>query len=247
MSRPQAHEGSRIVVLIGPGLTRASGVPDLDRFDEPDTTFLDRKVSEIACLPNWNADPESVRCLYDDQRSLVAAVMPNPGHDSLARLQHVLGPRRCTLVTLNVYGLLEKAAAHEVVEMRGSLWRLRCQDNLDHPKVGVFGAQSRTAKCAVCHAPLRPDVVWNGEPALHMAKVLHALDECDFFMSVGSKGYKEPALTFIHRARAAGAQCIEVNTRPHSEPSPFDQVIAKPAEQALPEVFGDWLGDEVNR
>lgn len=244
MSQPRAHEGSRIVVLAGPGLDRASGIPLVVGVE--DGNWQGVPLGTIGTAERWAADPEFVMRFYDEQRIACAQVLPNDGHESLARLQHVLGPRRCMLVSQSVRGLLIKAAAHEVIEMRGSLYRLRCEAVAEHPRVGVFGAQNRSSSCAVCGATLRPDIQWPGEPLQHLDVIHEALDHCDFFMAVGTKGYREPALSMVSRARAAGARCIEVNPNPHDEPSPFDTVIAKPAEQALPEVFGDWLGDEVS-
>lgn len=240
MSQPRAHEGTRIVVLAGPGLDRASAIPDL----RGESRWEGVPVKDIGDQALWNQDPEFVMRFYNELRISCAQLLPNEGHDSLVRLQHVLGARRCTLVTHSVQGLLIKAAAHEVQEIRGSIFRLRCEADPTHPRVGVFGAQNPGQHCATCGSRLRPAIVWKGEPDHHQEAVSNAIDACDFFMAVGTKAYRQPATWMLERARAAGAHLIEVNVNPHSEPSPFDTVIAKPAEEALPEVFGEWLGDE---
>jgi len=239
MTQPRADEGTRVVVLSGAGLSRASGVPT---FRDADGLWEGHRIEEVATPEAWFANRERVRTFYDQRRIACAQVLPNPGHDALARLQHALGVKRCTLVTQNIDGLLQKAAAADVVEMHGSLWRLRCEADPRHPLIGVYGAQSREARCAICDALLRPDVVWFGELPAEMERIHEAVSTCDVFMSVGTSGVVYPAAGLVSMAKSCGARTVEVNPEPSG--GPFDEVIHERSEDALPRLIGRWLNED---
>ena len=239
MTQPRADEGTRVVVLSGAGLSQASGVPP---FRDADGLWEGHQIERVATPEAWFADRELVRTFYDQRRISCAQVLPNPGHDALSRLQHALGVKRCTLVTQNIDGLLQKAAAADVIEMHGSLWRLRCEADHGHPLIGVYGAQSRDAKCSICQALLRPDVVWFGEQPSEMDRIQEAVATCDVFMSVGTSGVVYPAAGLASAAKSAGARTVEVNPNPSG--GPFDEVIHERAEKALPRLIGRWLNED---
>jgi NAD-dependent deacetylase len=227
---------SRIVVLSGAGLSKASGIPT---FRDADGLWEGYRVEEVATPEAWVRDAELVRNFYDVRRVNCTHVLPNAGHEALARLQHRLGPDRVTLVTQNIDGLLQKAGAADVIEMHGSLFRLRCEHDGRHPMVQVAGAQSRTARCARCGGRLRPAVVWFGEEPVEMDRILDAISRCDTFVSVGTSGVVYPAAGFASIARRFGKHTIEVN--PITTGAVFDEVIAEPAEEALPRLVDRWL------
>lgn len=239
MTGPRAHEGTRVVVLSGAGLSKASGVPT---FRDADGLWEGHAVEDVATPEAWLRDRTLVRRFYDGRRIACASVLPNEGHAALARLQHALGTQRCTLITQNIDGLLQKAGAADVIEMHGSLWRLRCEASPHHPSVGVFGAQNPEARCALCHALLRPDVVWFGEMPYDLDRIEAAVTRCDVFLSVGTSGLVYPAAGLVRLAKAAGARCIEINPVPSG--GSFDEVVAEPAETALPRFVGQWLDEE---
>ena len=231
-------ENRHIVVLSGAGLSAASGVPT---FRDADGLWEGHRFEDVATPEAWFRNREMVRRFYDERRINCASVLPNPGHEALARLQHLLGPKQVTLVTQNVDGLLEKAGAHDVIEMHGSLFRLKCEADDDHPRIGVFGPQRREAVCAVCGAALRPDVVWFGEVPVYMDRIEAALMRCELFVSVGTSGFVYPAAGFSQAARRLGAHCIEVNPKPSG--AMFDEVHAEGSETALPRLVSQWLGE----
>lgn len=236
MSAPLPAD-ARVVVLSGAGLSRASGIPT---FRDADGLWEGHRIEEVATPEAWWADPERVRRFYDGRRVGCAAAAPNPAHAALARLQAALGPERVVLVTQNIDGLLQRAGAADVIEMHGSLFRLRCERDEAHPWVAVEGAQTRTGTCA-CGGRLRPAVVWFGEVPRHMERILGAVYRCDRFLSVGTSGQVYPAAGLVAVARQAGARCVEVNPVP-TRPA-FDEVIAAPAEVAVPALVAAWLGE----
>lgn len=228
----------RVVVLSGAGLSKASGIPT---FRDADGLWRGNRPEQLATPEAWRRDPDNVRAFYDHRRVHCAQVLPNPAHEALSRLQHALGVKRVTLVTQNVDGLLEKAGAVETIEMHGSLWRLRCEASVDHPRVGVYGAQDPNRRCALCKAKMRPDVVWFGEVPEHLDRIASAVQSCDVFVSVGTSGVVYPAAGLVDVARDHGAWCVEVNPEPSG--GRFDEVFAGNAEDVLPELVARWLDE----
>ncbi len=226
----------RVVILSGAGLSAASGVPT---FRGPGGLWEGHRATDLATPEAWAADAELVRRFYDMRRELVEGVVPNPGHDALVRLQQAWGPKRCFLVTQNVDGLLGIAGADEVVEMHGSLRRLKCERSDACPRVAVTGLQDRDRACADCGGRLRPDVVWFGEMPYAMETIYSMLAACTVFVNVGTSGVVYPAAGFSSGARSVGAVCIEINPDPAG--GPFKHVLAEGAETALPRIVDDWL------
>jgi NAD-dependent deacetylase len=239
MSVPRAYEGTRVVVVSGGGLSKASSVPA----SAQDGRFRGLPITDITTPRMWADDPELVRCWFDERRMALAPVLPNPAHEALARMQHALRAKRCTLVTRNRDGLLQKASAEDVLEMHGSLFRLRCSDHDQHPRVGVFGRQPRGRCCAVCGASLRPDVVLVGEEPQELDRIRAAVRACDVFMTVGASADSPLMRELVALARESDARCIDVNLQPENSEL-FDEVLAEPAEEAIPRLVGRWLGEE---
>lgn len=226
----------RIVVLSGAGLSAASGLPT---FRDADGLWEGHDVTEVATPTAWRRDPALVRRFYDERRVAAGNVVPNAGHHALVALQRAMGPDRCVLVTQNVDGLLGRAGAIHVVEMHGSLWRLRCEAADRHPILSVSGVQDPDARCTRCDRLLRPAIVWFGEVPNHLDRIAAAVAACDVFVSVGTSGVVYPAAGFGGHASRHGARTLEVNPVP-SGAWWVDEVVPEPAEVALPRLVAGW-------
>jgi NAD-dependent deacetylase len=230
---------SRVVILSGAGLSRASGIPT---FRDADGLWEGHDVQEVATPEAWFRDAETVRRFYDERRTACATVHPNPGHIALARLQQEWGPERVILITQNIDGLITTAGAEHVLEMHGTLHLLRCEISTGHPRVRVYGAQDPDEKCATCGGAMRPDIVWFGEMPYAMDRIGLATARSTTFLSVGTSGVVYPAAALASRASARGAYCLEVNPEPSG--GPFDRVIAQTSEDSLPGLVDAWIRGE---
>lgn len=235
---PGTRAPAGVVVVAGGGLSKAGAVPT----EAADGRFRGVPIPRIATAATWREDPELVRSWFDAQRLACATSLPNAAHEVLARLQHALGVRRCTLATWNLDGLLQKASAEDVIELRGSVFRLRCDAHADHPRSGLFGPQPRDRRCARCGGPLRPDVIWREEPPTDLPRLLGAIDEAELLLIVGASPDRPTLHRSLERARDRGVRTVEVNVAPTGDPR-FDEAIAEPAEIALPRICGAWLGE----
>lgn len=232
-------EATRVVVLVGAGVSLASGVPS---FRDRTGLWGDRKLADVASPEAWATDRDTVRAIHDQHRIDLAPLLPNDAHEALARLQQRWGPDRVTLANLCVDSMLEKAGAPHPYELLGSLFRLRCEATAAHPAVGVFGKQSPTATCRLCGAPLRPDVVWHGEPAQHLDVVHEAVKSCGVYLAVGTSARLPEVKELLRLAKEAGASTIEVNPNPSG--LDYDHVLAEPAELAVPGLVAGWLNED---
>ncbi len=113
--------GRRVVVLAGAGCSTESGIPD---YRGPDGSLRARKPMQYQEFVRSHEG----RARYWARSSVgwgrVAAARPNPGHRSLARLEN--GGVVRGVITQNVDGLHQAAGSRRVVELHGSLGRVRC-------------------------------------------------------------------------------------------------------------------------
>jgi len=221
----------RLTVVTGAGVSAASGVPT---FRGPSGLWRSFRPEDLATPEAFGRNPRLVWEWYDWRRSLIAACLPNPAHEVLARWSHRDG---FTLITQNVDGLHERAGTRGVVRFHGSIWELRCapgcrNDSWEDRTVPLAELPPR---CPRCGGLARPGVVWFGEsidPRV-LARSEAALD-CDVMLSVGTSSVVYPAAGLVQAARARGAFVAEINPATTDVAGELDLAIAAPAEEALP-------------
>lgn len=196
----------RITVLTGAGISKDSGLPT---FREAQTGLWSRYRPEDLASPDAFArQPELVWQWYAWRRELVAAAVPNAGHEALVDMER-LAPG-LTLVTQNVDGLHTRAGSSAVIELHGDITRIRCSAC---SRVAAHPGSGSPPRCADCGAFLRPDVVWFGEalPEPALRRAVQAATACDVFLAVGTSGVVHPAAGLVTIAGRAGACVIQIN------------------------------------
>src|SRR5262249_58876093 len=113
--------GRPLAVLTGAGISAESGLPT---FRGPEGLWEGQRAEELATPEAFTKDPEKVWRFYEWRRGLVRAAQPNEGHMALARMERLLP--RMTLITQNVDGLHRAAGSKDVIELHGSILRVRC-------------------------------------------------------------------------------------------------------------------------
>ena len=203
-----AGEG-HLAILTGAGVSVAAG---LATFRGPDGHWEGRDPTELATPEAFARDPEAVWRWYAARLAGCLAAEATRAHRDLAALA---GAVSATLVTQNVDGLHGVAAgdggAANLVELHGSIRRARCSrcpyaTALSRPPVGV-------PACPSCGGPLRPDVVWFGEPldAVDVARAEAAFADATLALVVGTSGVVWPAAGLAHLAKASGAVLVLVD------------------------------------
>ncbi len=160
---------------------------------------------------------------------------PNAAHYALARLEGQVP--EYTLATQNVDGLHHRAGSRKLVEIHGSILRVRRFNGCvtytfgdeDAAAQAVFvgdvaaAGDERVARdvprCPVCGDYLRPDVVWFGEnlPEEALETAFHAAETADLCLVIGTSSVVYPAAMLPDVALQAGAAVVEINP----EETPF--------------------------
>ncbi|HET7464854.1 MAG TPA: NAD-dependent deacylase [Longimicrobium sp.] len=218
----------RVVVSTGAGMSRESGIPTFR--DAMEGLWARFDPQELATEAGFRRNPRRVWSWYAWRRQKVMEAEPHPGYLALVELEPLVPG--LTVVTQNVDGLHAIAGLRDVVELHGSLRRVKCLDR-HHPFAGALrdeGGEAETdpPPCPVCGSPLRPDVVWFGEmlPERAVERAWALASGCDALLLVGTSGTVWPAAELPHVARRAGARVIEVNPEP-SELTPVSDVFLR--------------------
>ena len=178
----------RLAVLTGAGLSTGSGIPDY-RDDDGNwkpgapVQYADFVAQASVRQRYW------ARSLYGWRR--IAEASPNAAHDCIRRLEDA--GRITGIITQNVDDLHRRSGSRNVVDLHGTLSRIRClgcgertrradfQSMLEHCNPGWDAAVTRIGPdgdstlaaddfagfnvpaCELCGGVLKPDVVFFGE------------------------------------------------------------------------------------
>ncbi len=189
---------------------------------------------EYACQEAFERDPEGVLRFHALRRQAVLQCKPHAGHEAIVQLEKNHGS--VTVVTQNIDGMHQRAGSRNVIELHGSLWRLRCPD---HGVIDDVGERYTTDHCDRCGGWLRPDIVWfcdNLDEAV-VDRALTAISSCDLLVSIGTSGVVWPAAGFPVAARENGAQCVEINPEETDMSYLYETAIREPAALCLPNLF----------
>lgn len=177
--------GRTIAALTGAGISTDSGIPDYRGAGTP--------VRRPMTIQQFEGDDAAMRRYWAGSHlgwSRFTGVQPNPGHLALADLE--TAGLLTGVVTQNVDGLHLRAGSRRVVELHGSMDKVRCLNcgqsyargdiaarlDADNPwlrkpdavqlrpdgDVEVADAERMVLPvCTVCGGPLKPDVVFFGE------------------------------------------------------------------------------------
>lgn len=228
-----------VAVLSGAGISVESGLPT---FRGPEGLWRNVRAEELATPQAFERDPSLVWDWYRLRRERMTAVAPNPAHLALARLE----PRfqAFTVVTQNIDGLHQKAGSRRVVELHGSIWRVRC---FTHPAHRFGEAETRALEARAegdelprcpCGGALRPDVVWFGErlDPEDLEAAVYAVRAADVLLVVGTSSVVYPAAALPSTARHAGAVVVEINPEETPLSGEAHVVLRGPAGTVLPEL-----------
>ena len=205
MTTPRFADFQRILFFTGAGLSAESGIPT---YRGKGGMWTEYDYEDYACQRAFDRDPEKVWDFHDKRRAAVAACEPNDGHRIIADVQ---AARPGTgVVTQNIDGLHQRAGATDVVELHGSLWRVRC--DREHVVREDKSIPMSPRRCS-CGAYFRPDIVWF-EDALReetLRRAQELLLACDLLVTVGTSAVVYPAAELPRIAMKNGATTVEIN------------------------------------
>ena len=226
------ERAKKVVVVTGAGILAESGVPT---FRGANGLWRRYRAEDLATPHAFGRNPQLVWEWYDWRRRLISDKEPNPGHAAIAAMENLF--EEFLLITQNVDGLHRKAGSRKIIEIHGSLWRVRCTvEGRVFPNNEVpFGEIPPRCECG---GLLRPDVVWFGESLSEkdLADSYTALRECDCLMVVGTSAVVQPVASFPAVARNGGAFILEINVQPTPISGWVDESILGKSGQVLPQL-----------
>jgi NAD-dependent deacetylase len=204
------REARRVLALTGAGVSAESGVPT---FRGAGGLWRNHRAEDLATPEAFDRDPRLVWEWYASRREALAPLQPNPAHHALAALD-ARAPE-FLLATQNVDGLHATAGSRRMVELHGTIWRLKCTACAHAAEDRRVPLPDLPPRCA-CGALLRPDVVWFGEalPEAATVRAFEAARAADVVLVIGTSSIVYPAAALPEVAREAGAFVVEVNPEP---------------------------------
>jgi len=225
------------IAFTGAGISAESGIPTF-RGSGKDSLWSKFKPEELATPEAFERNPKRVWEWYVWRMNLIRKAKPNPGHEALAKLE-ALGVIKA-VVTQNVDGLHQRAGSRHVIELHGSIWRVKCSNPACTFKASISEPPKEIPpKCPACGHYLRPDVVWFGEPLPQDAwgEAVRLAEVSDTILVVGTSGAVYPAAYIPLIIKEGGGTVIEVNVV-ESSITPYADVFLKgKAGEVLPKLL----------
>lgn len=190
---------------------------------------------EYACQDAFERNPDGVIDFHELRRARVMECQPHAGHRRLADYQARHPYIR--IVTQNTDGMHQRAGSVDVLELHGSLWRVRC------PAHGVTddtsAARYSSRHCPLCGTCFRPDITWFGDDLdpKSFASAQDLISACDLIVVIGCSGIVYPANTLILEAIKNGKKSVEINTEETEFTNLVSESIRMPAKWALTSRF----------
>lgn len=181
-----------IVVLSGAGISAESG---LKTFRDSDGLWMGYDVYEVASPQGWDKNPQLVLDFYNARRKDVAAALPNAAHIGLAELENDFD---VTIITQNIDDLHERAGSTKVLHLHGEIFKMRSV--ADEDSVFEIRGDINLGDKALDGAQLRPHIVWFGEAVPMIEKAAATLQDCDYFVVVGTSLQVYPAASLLYYA-----------------------------------------------
>ena len=127
----------------------------------------------------------------------------------------------------------QRANSKDVLELHGSLWKMRCEiegtiyEDLDNGKY--------SSRYCDCGNILRPDIIWFQDILKEkvVQNAISMISSCDLFVSIGTSAVVYPAAGFPRLAKDSGAFCIEINPEKTELSQIYDEVIREKASNGL--------------
>lgn len=226
---------SKVVFLTGAGISVASG---LRPYRGDGGVWESEDVERVGTRAAMERDPALVWKTFVHLATAAKSALPNAAHLAITDFQKRAGEENWVCVlTQNVDGLHKKAGTKSVLEMHGSLAKMRCTGCELKPVV-LEQVPQEAPSCGECGALMRYDVVLFDEPLKSKTGMgmWVAMEDCELFIAVGTSGLVSPAADLVDQANELGARTILVNLE-HDDPR-FQERYMGRAEELLPQLLG---------
>ena len=225
------NEYKKVVFFTGAGMSKESGIPT---YRGKGGTWEEYNYKDYACESAFKKNPEHVLDFHELRRKEAKSCEPHVGHQVVSSVEK--NHSDVTIVTQNIDGMHQRAGSNNVIELHGSLWRVRCGCSGTREDMGET---YEYRKCPKCSNWLRPDIIWFEDMLDHevYTKATDIISNSDLFISIGTSALVYPAAGLPMTAKMNGARCIEINIDQTEISTLYhDNMIGK-AGDILPKLF----------
>ena len=223
------------MVLTGAGISAESG---LKTFRDSDGLWNGYDVYEVATPRGWKKDPALVLDFYNQRRKDVTNAKPNAAHLELAALEKDFD---VTIITQNIDDLHERAGSSKIIHLHGEIFKMRSEAN--EQLISEIRGDIQVGDKAADGAQLRPHIVWFEEAVPMMETALKYMNDCDYFVVVGTSLQVYPAASLVSYAPPFLPIYIIDKKIPDIRLSPNFHLIEKPATAGVIELRQLLLAD----
>lgn len=233
----QTENIKKIVFVTGAGISQESGIPT---FRGKEGLWRNYDPMKLATIDAFYDNPKLVWEWYNERRRNIFQAQPNLGHKAIAELEKYA---QVVVLTQNVDGLHQKAGSSKVLELHGSIVRIKC--SVCNFKDEIVTEISEIPPMCKCGNMLRPDVVWFGEslPQDVWQKAIMFASQCDLMVIVGTSLVVSPANTLPIYAKQNDAILVEINPENTEMSSEMDLAIRNSSAITLSEFVSLFKGD----
>jgi NAD-dependent deacetylase len=227
--KDQIKNINKIVAVTGAGISQESGIPT---FRGKDGLWRNHDAMKLATIDAFYDNPKLVWEWYNERRRNIFQAQPNQGHKAIAELEKYA---QVTVLTQNIDGLHQKAGSSKVLELHGSIVKIKC--SVCDYNEEILTEISNLPPLCKCGNVLRPDVVWFGEvlPQDVWQNAIVFASQCDLMIVVGTSLVVSPANTLPIYAKQNNSILIEINPENTDISNDMDLVIKNTSAVALPE------------
>lgn len=231
----------RILFITGAGISADSGLPTYrgvgglyhQRLTD-DGLSIEAALSGAMMI----ARPDIAWKYIAEIEANCRGAQPNIAHRIVAALERER--RGVCVLTQNVDGLHRLAGSRNLIEIHGTIHRLRCTECPHARNVPDFSDMMIPPACPLCGGVLRPDVVLFDEmlPAREIVRLEGVLSHgVDLVVSIGTTSVFPYIAGPVWWAREVGVPTVEINPGDTEVSAIVMHRLAMRAAEAMPEIW----------
>lgn len=231
----------RILFITGAGISADSGLPTYrgigglyhERMTEEGLT-----IEEALSGAMMARRPDIAWKYIAEIEANCRGAQPNIAHCVIAALERERPG--VWVLTQNVDGLHREAGSRNLIEIHGTIHRLRCTECPHARTVPDFAYLPLPPACPQCGGVMRPDVVLFGEllPEREMARLEAVLEDgFELIVSIGTTSVFPYIAGPVWWAAAAGVPTVEINPGETEVSAVVTHRLAMRAAEAMAEIW----------
>ncbi len=208
--RKTVSDMKKIVVFTGSGISAESG---LATFRGDRGTWAEHKIEDVCTPEALVRNRTGVIDFYNRRRREIFAAAPNPAHIAVRRLEECFD---VTVITQNIDNLHERAGSSNVIHLHGEITKL-CSSLDKELTIEIDGRdQLYHERHPDDGSPLRPFIVFFGEPVPLMDRAVDETASADILIVVGTSLQVYPAASLLRYTRKDTPVYLVDPARPHA-------------------------------